>query len=132
MHGGGKKVGKSFQLQMKRSLTRKERLKTREEISRVFTSSVRVTCSGAKLVVKKNEYIQNRIAVTLVRKYGNAVARNRAKRVLREIYRNLKFSIKTGYDMVIVLYPGKYTYNQRFEQFVYLLKKADLLIVKTK
>ncbi len=115
-------------MQMKRSLTREERLKTREEISRVFTSSVKVTCSGAKLVVMKNEYNRNRIAITLIRKYGNAVIRNRSKRILREIYRNLKFSLQPGHDMVIVLYPGKYTYNQRLEQFKYLLKKAGLLI----
>ncbi len=115
-------------MQMKRSLTREERLKTREEISRVFTSSVKVTCSGAKLVVLKNNFNRNRIAVTLIRKYGNAVTRNRSKRILREIYRNLKFSIKPGYDMVVVLYPGTYTYNQRLEQFIYLLKKAGLLI----
>ncbi len=115
---------------MKRSLTRGERLKTREEISKVFTSSVRVTCSGAKLVVLKNGTSRNRIAVTLVRKYGNAVTRNRSKRLLREIYRSLKFSIKPGYDMVIVLYPGGYTYSQRRKQFMYLLQKADILIKK--
>ncbi len=119
---------KNCRLQMKRSLTRKERLRSKEEISRVFTSSVSVTCIGAKLVVRENEYDWNRFAVTLVRKYGNSVVRNRSKRIVREIYRTLKFRIKRGYDMVIVLYPGTYTYDQRFKQFVYMLEKADLLI----
>lgn len=122
------KVEKNFQLRMKRSLTRKERLKSREDISRVFRSSAKVSCSGAKLVYNENKLEWNRIAVTLVRKYGNSVVRNRSKRIIREIYRSLKFTIKPGYDMVIVLYPGNYSYNQRLEQFSYLLKKADLLI----
>ena len=113
---------------MKRSLTREERLKTREDISRVFSSSAKVSCTGAKLVYNENMLEFNRFAVTLVRKYGNAVIRNRSKRIVREIYRNLKFNIRKGYDMVIVLYPGNYSYSQRLEQFSYLLKKADLLI----
>ncbi len=113
---------------MKRSLTKKERLRSREEISKVFTSSAKVSCTGAKLIFRANDLNWNRIAVTLVRKYGNSVVRNRSKRILREIYRNLKFSMKTGFDMVIVLYPGEYSYNQRLEQFIYLLKKAGLLI----
>ncbi len=113
---------------MKRSLTKKERLKSREDISRVFRSSAKVSCVGAKLVYRENELDWNRIAVALVRKYGNSVVRNRSKRIVREIYRNIKFNIKPGYDMVMVLYPGNYDYNQRLEQFFYLLKKADLLI----
>ncbi len=126
-----KKDEKNCQLQMKRSLTKKERLKTKEEISRVFTSSNRFACSGAKLVIKKNILNRNRIAVTLVRKYGNSVTRNRSKRVVREIYRNLKFSIKPGWDIVIVLYPGNYDYYQRRKQFICLLNKAMILLEKS-
>ena len=104
---------------MKRSLTKKERLRSREDISRVFRSSAKVSCIGAKLVYSENRLEWNRIAVTLVRKYGNSVMRNRSKRIIREIYRSLKFSIRSGYDMVIVINPGDYCYNQRLEQFYY-------------
>ena len=59
---------KNFQLLMRKSLTRDERLRSQSDISRVFKSSSRVSCSGAKLVYRKNDLGWNRIAVTLVRK----------------------------------------------------------------
>jgi ribonuclease P protein component len=67
------------------------------------------------------------MTVTLVRKYGNAVERNRAKRVVREAYRHLKGSLRQGYDMVVVLYPQEDTYHRRAHQLATLLEKAGLL-----
>jgi ribonuclease P protein component len=64
--------------------------------------------------------------VTLVRKYGNAVKRNRAKRVVREAYRNMKASLKSGYDMVIILYPDEDTYRTRQRQLQRLFQGAAL------
>lgn len=113
---------------MRKNLTRIERLRSQSEISRVFKSSSRVSCPGAKLVYLKNELEWNRIAVTLVRKYGNSVQRNRSKRILREIYRSLKNNLKPGFDIVVVLYPGDYNYSIRMSQVKYLLAKADIFL----
>lgn len=113
---------------MRKNLTRIERLRSQSEISIVFKSSTRVSCSGAKMVYRKNELEWNRIAVTLVRKYGNSVQRNRSKRILREIYRSLKNNLKPGYDMIMVLYPGDYNYSIRESQVKYLLSKADIFL----
>jgi ribonuclease P protein component len=66
------------------------------------------------------------MTVTLVRKYGNAVKRNRAKRVVREAYRELKASLKTGFDMVIILYPSEDTYWNRLGQLKKLYTEAGL------
>ena len=57
-------------------------------------------------MVLANDLDHNRFAVCPVRKYGTAVERNRAKRICREAYRNLKLEIGTGYDIVFVIYPG--------------------------
>ncbi len=75
----------------------------------------------------KNDLTFNRFAVALVRKYGNAVERNRSKRYLREIYRNLKESIVPGIDIVIVLYPGNFSFSDRKNQFFSLLKRGELV-----
>ena len=44
----------------------------------------------------------SRIGVGASRSIGNAVQRNRAKRILRETFRPLLPSIATGWDMVIL------------------------------
>ncbi len=113
---------------MRKSLTRGERLRSQSDISRVFKSAGRVSCPGAKLVYRKNDIEWNRIAVTLVRKYGNSVQRNRSKRIVREVYRSLKNNLKPGFDIVIVLYPGDYDYSIRMSQVKYLLGRANIFL----
>jgi ribonuclease P protein component len=73
----------------------------------------------------------NRIAFTFARKYGNAVQRNRSRRLSREVYRLLKARLCTGYDLVLLVYPGKDTFNDRMEQLETLFQKAGLFVDKT-
>jgi ribonuclease P protein component len=71
----------------------------------VFNRGKVVSCRGAKLFVLKNGMSGNRLAVTFARKFGNAVKRNRTRRVSREAYRLLRNRLKTGFDLVILVYP---------------------------
>jgi ribonuclease P protein component len=112
---------------MRRSLTKGERLKRSSDIGRVFASGRKVSCYGAKLFYRENGRAGNRMTVTLVRKYGTAVERNRAKRVVREAYRLMKPSLKKGYDMIVVLYPHIDTCHNRAQQLARLCEKAGLL-----
>ncbi|MDR3166909.1 MAG: ribonuclease P protein component [Treponema sp.] len=105
---------------------RAERLKKREEIREVFNRGRVVSCSGAKLFVRENEICRNRIAFTFSRKFGNAVNRNRARRVGREAYRHIRQGLKSGYDLVLLVYPGKDTFTARMEQLNFLFSKAGL------
>lgn len=52
--------------------------------------------------VKKNRLNCNRLGITATKKIGNAVERNRAKRVIKEAYRLLEPELRTGMDIVIV------------------------------
>jgi ribonuclease P protein component len=90
---------------------RHERLKKRDEIGSVFKKGRCVTCAGAKLFYRSNGLPHNRIVVTFSRKFGNAVERNRSRRLSKEAYRLLRGGIKTGYDLALLLYPGEHPGN---------------------
>ena len=111
---------------MKRSLTREERLRRKNDFDAVFAAGRRRGCKGARLVYRKNDLDYNRFAVCPVRKYGNAVERNRVKRICRELFRNTKSRIKPGFDIVLIVYPGRDDYKVREEQFSFLLKEEEL------
>jgi len=114
-------------LQMKKSLTKKERLKKASEIQWVFSGKQSVSCYGMKLLYRNNDLSWNRMTCIPARKFGNAVERNRLKRHVREIFRQEKPRLKTGRDMVFVVYPGKaYDYWKRKHQIEKLFEKAHL------
>jgi len=87
----------------------------------------RVSCKGAKLFFSKNQLTYNRIAFTFPRKYGNAVQRNRSKRYGREAWRLHRHIWKQGYDLVLLVYPGKDSFLERQAQLHTLAGQADLL-----
>jgi ribonuclease P protein component len=105
---------------------RVERLKRREDIRAVFNRKRVVTCPGAKLFFLDNGLSYNRIAFTFGRKFGNAVERNRARRLGREAYRHIRHTLKIGYDLVLLVYPGNDSYVKRMEQLELLFAKAGL------
>ena len=53
------------------------------------------------LYYRKNKFSYNRLGLTVSPKVGNAVKRNRIRRLLKENYRLLR-DISNGYDIVIV------------------------------
>lgn len=54
------------------------------------------------VIAKKNHLDITRVGVTVGRKVGNAVRRNRTKRLLREFFRLNKPRLPRGYDFVFV------------------------------
>lgn len=52
--------------------------------------------------VKKNRGKTNRLGITVTKKIGNAVQRNRARRLLQEAYRLLEERLPMGMDIVLV------------------------------
>jgi ribonuclease P protein component len=110
-------------------MRREEHLKRRKEIREVFDKGRRIACRGAKLYVLENRLPRNRICFTFSRGFGNAVERNRARRLGREAYRNLKPRLRRGYDLILLVYPEEPApvFTMRMKQLEYLLNRAGLL-----
>jgi ribonuclease P protein component len=80
--------------------------------------------------VLENELSRNRVCFTFFRGFGNAVERNRARRLGREAYRNLKPRLRRGYDLILLVYPEDPppVFAGRMKQLEYLLTRAGLIL----
>ncbi|MBS5737487.1 MAG: ribonuclease P protein component [Clostridiales bacterium] len=80
----------------------------------LYRKGRKTAASSFVLYIKPNGLSVNRLGITVGKKaVGNAVKRNRAKRVIREAYRLCEPHIKTGYDFVIAS-RGKTPYMKSF------------------
>lgn len=112
---------------MKRSgFSKAERLKRSALIQTVFRKGKKYSCDGAKLFVLANGMEGKRIVFTFPRGYGTAVERNYSRRLSRESYRLIKHNLKDGFDLTVLVFPGKDDFSVRKEQLITLFRKAGL------
>lgn len=116
-----------MRLSKSQSFTKKERVKQRKEIQNLFKQGKVISVRGAKLFFLPTEFTNNRVIFALPRGYGNAVQRNYAKRISREVYRKLKHELTQGYDLLFLFYPGNDSLFIREKNMRLLCKKAGLL-----
>ena len=106
---------------------RNERLKGRKLIQAVFKQGKSFSCKGAKLYWLKNQLDYNRICFTFSGGFGNAVKRNRSRRLSRESYRFIRSKLQTGYDLILLVYPEtQVSLNIRAKQLEFLFSKAGI------
>ncbi len=85
-------------------LTREQRLRRRKDFVRVQTDGVRTTTKHfVFLVASQSSDAPARLGITVTRKVGCAVVRNRAKRLVRETFRQLPGLLPRGVDMVVIV-----------------------------
>lgn len=80
-------------------------------------------------ILKKQEVEHFRLGISVSKKVGNAVVRNRMRRVIKEIVRSLAPRIVAHYDMVIVV--RKAALDMEFEELrksiIHVLRRASML-----
>ena len=86
-------------------------LNENKDFRRIYAKGKSYVSSSVITYVSKNRCKQIRVGITTSKKIGNAVQRNRARRLIRESVRHLTEDIKDGYDFVFV--PGRTLYQQR-------------------
>lgn len=79
-----------------------QRVKSSDEFRRCYNSGQRAGDGHLLVFVVKNQLPHSRLGVSVSKKHGNAVARNRKKRLLREAYRLLQRELPSGLDLVVV------------------------------
>ena len=79
---------------------RSERIRRRADFQQVYDHGLRVRGRYSTLFILANSRDVGRLGIAATRKLGGAVVRNRAKRLIREIFRRNK--IASGFDVVVV------------------------------
>ena len=81
------------------------------------------------LYARKNRTDTNRVGITVGKKLGHAVVRNRVRRRLREVYRLNEDKFQSGWDIVVVartraIYAD---FGQLTEAYMTAAQKAGIL-----
>lgn len=79
-----------------------EKILKRADFVNLNRSGKRLYTKHFTLIIKQNGQGVTRLGVTVSKKTGNAVRRNRLKRLIREFFRLNKKRIPQGYDIVII------------------------------
>lgn len=82
--------------------TRDRRVRRRGEFQRVFDLSIRTRGRYLTLLVGPTTAGPTRLGIVASRKLGNAVLRNRAKRLIRELFRRCNQPHGKGFDLVVI------------------------------
>ena len=103
---------------MKRlSLPKKKRLASNRQFKAVMDNGRRFINGVLMLYMAQNDCEYSRLGVSVGKSHGNAVVRNRLKRLLREAFRQGHDQIPSGYDYVLMLDPRQTSRRQpTFEQ----------------
>ncbi len=73
-----------------------------QDFQRLYRGGAFCSLGSAILYAMPNGRSENRLGITAGKKVGNAVKRNRAKRIVREAYRAAELQMPIGLDIVIV------------------------------
>ena len=96
------------------------------DFSRLYKKGKQAVNSGLVIYVLPTKKNKIRLGITASKKIGNAVKRNRAKRVIRAAFNEAVKDVKGSYDIVLVA-RAKTTFLKSTEMFRIMQKEFNRL-----
>ncbi|MGD8915479.1 MAG: ribonuclease P protein component [Syntrophobacterales bacterium] len=110
-------------------LRKHERLRRRKDFELAFRHGSRRHTKNFAIILRPNGLQFSRLGVTVGKKVGNAVKRNRVKRYLREFFRLHKHKLPPSHDVVIIAkeYAATLAYHDLREELAAVLMGNNCL-----
>jgi ribonuclease P protein component len=86
--------------------TKRQKLRKPSEFRRVYDGKVRAGDDHLLVFGLLNDLGVTRVGLSVSKKHGSAVQRNRIKRLLREAFRLSQHDLPPGLDLVLIPRPG--------------------------
>ena len=107
--------------------TKDERIRYRNDFIRVYAKGGRYVCPEFIGFYLKTENELSRLGMSVGKRIGISVVRNRVKRRIREIFRLHKHMLKPGYDIVINPRKGNSKYAELEREMLGFFTSAGLM-----
>ena len=106
-----------------------EKLKKRWEFQRAYQNGSKYWNRYFVIYVFHTHFNNLRLGITVSKKVGKSVQRNRVKRLIRESFRQLRPRVKTEYDIVVVgrTEACRLTCQAAKDGLFHLFRKASIL-----
>ena len=92
---------------------KKERLTRKTDFQRILKNGTRYTTENFTVIIHNNNRNMRRIGISVSKKVGGAVKRNRVKRLIREFFRLHKEQFPNSKDFLFIAKPGSTQLNYR-------------------
>lgn len=93
-------------LKGRESFPKTARLRKRSDFLRLSRTGKKVHSANFVVISRTNDTGETRLGITVSGKVGNAVVRNRIKRLLREYFRRRRQALRPGLDILIIVRKG--------------------------
>ena len=93
------------------SFRKKERITKKSEFQTIIKDGIRYTTKNFVIIIHQNNRDLRRLGISVSKKVGGAVKRNRVKRLVREFFRLNKDQLPESKDFLFVAKPGSIELN---------------------
>lgn len=116
-------------------MQRENRLTDRRDFNRVYRFGS--SAANHQFVLYLNKRPKDgplRLGISVSKKVGNAVVRNRVRRLIKEIVRLQMERLKTGLDIILIVRKpaAEMDYHQMEKSILHIFHRSDLFISKPK